>query len=154
MSWRSTRASGQPSRRVAVVDLGSNSWRIVIFSYGDGPWWKLTDELYETVRIGAGLASSGRLSDEAIARGLETLSVFGRFARASGIAANDIYVVATSAIRDATNGQDFLERAETESGLKIEILGAGQEAFYGYVAAVNTSTLTDGAVLDIGGGSL
>jgi exopolyphosphatase/guanosine-5'-triphosphate,3'-diphosphate pyrophosphatase len=154
VSWRSTRASGQPSRRVAVVDLGSNSWRIVIFSYGDGPWWKLTDELYETVRIGAGLASSGRLSDEAIARGLETLSVFGRFARASGIPPQDVYVVATSAIRDATNGQDFLERAETESGLKIEILDAGQEAFYGYVAAVNTSTLSDGAVLDIGGGSL
>ncbi len=154
MSWRSTRASGQATRRVAVVDLGSNSWRIVIFSYGDGPWWKLTDELYETVRIGQGLASSGRLSDEAIARGLETLSVFGRFARASGIAAEDVYVVATSAIRDATNGQDFLERAEAESGLKIEILDAGQEAFYGYVAAVNTSTLTDGAVLDIGGGSL
>jgi exopolyphosphatase/guanosine-5'-triphosphate,3'-diphosphate pyrophosphatase len=154
VSWRSTRASGQPSRRVAVADLGSNSWRLVIFSYGDGPWWKLTDELYETVRIGAGLASSGRLSEEAIARGLETLSVFGRFARASGIAAEDVYVVATSAIRDATNGQDFLERATTESGLKIEVLDAEQEAFYGYVAAVNTSTLTDGAVLDIGGGSL
>ncbi|MFZ0386704.1 MAG: Ppx/GppA phosphatase family protein [Solirubrobacteraceae bacterium] len=154
MSWRSTRASGQASRQVAVVDLGSNSWRLVIFSYGDGPWWKRTDELYETVRIGAGLASSGRLSDEAMARGLETLSVFGRFARANGIPAEDVYVVATSAIRDATNGQDFLERAEAESGLKIEILGAGQEAFYGYVAAVNTSTLTDGAVLDLGGGSL
>ena len=80
--------------------------------------------------------------------------MFGRFARASGIPADDVYVVATSAIRDATNGQDFLERAETESGLKIEILDAAQEAFYGYVAAVNTSTLTDGAVLDIGGGSL
>jgi exopolyphosphatase/guanosine-5'-triphosphate,3'-diphosphate pyrophosphatase len=154
VSWRTTRASGQPSRQVAVVDLGSNSWRLVIFSYGDGPWWKRTDELYETVRIGAGLASSGRLSDEAIARGLETLSVFGRFARANRIPAEDVYVVATSAIRDATNGQDFLERAEAESGLKIEILGAGQEAYYGYIAAVNTSTLTDGAVLDLGGGSL
>jgi exopolyphosphatase / guanosine-5'-triphosphate,3'-diphosphate pyrophosphatase len=154
VSWRSTRASGQASRQVAVADLGSNSWRLVIFSYGDGPWWKLTDELYETVRIGAGLASSGRLSDEAMARGLETLNVFGRFARANGIGSDDVHVVATSAIRDATNGLQFLERAESESGLKIEILGAEQEAFYGYVAAVNTSTLTDGAVLDIGGGSL
>jgi exopolyphosphatase / guanosine-5'-triphosphate,3'-diphosphate pyrophosphatase len=154
VSWRSTRASGQASRQVAVADLGSNSWRLVIFSYGDGPWWKRTDELYETVRIGAGLASSGRLSDEAMARGLETLSVFGRFARANRIPSEDVHVVATSAIRDAANGQDFLERAEAESGLKVEILGADQEAFYGYVAAVNTSTLTDGAVLDIGGGSL
>ena len=154
MGWRSTRASGQPSRQVAVVDLGSNSWRLVIFSYGDGPWWKRTDELYETVRIGAGLAASGRLSDEAIARGLETLSVFGRFARANGLRREDVHVVATSAIRDATNGAAFLERAQDVSELTIEILDADQEAYYGYVAAVNTSTLTDGAVLDIGGGSL
>jgi exopolyphosphatase / guanosine-5'-triphosphate,3'-diphosphate pyrophosphatase len=154
VSWRTTRASGQANRQVAVADLGSNSWRLVIFSYGDGPWWKRTDELYETVRIGAGLASSGRLSDEAMARGLETLSVFGRFARANGIPSDDVHVVATSAIRDATNGQDFLKRAEAESGLKVETLDAEQEAFYGYVAAINTSTLTDGAVLDLGGGSL
>ncbi len=154
MSWRSTRASGQASRRVAVADLGSNSWRIVIFSYGAGPWWKRTDELYETVRIGAGLAATGRLSDEAIDRGLETLGVFGRFARANGLSSEDVHVVATSAIRDASNGREFLERAQQESGLTIEILGATEEAFYGYVAAVNTSTLNDGAVLDIGGGSL
>ena len=154
MSWRSTRASGQPSRQVAVVDLGSNSWRLVIFSYGEGPWWKRTDELYETVRIGAGLAATGRLSDEAMARGLETLSVFGRFARANGLGRQDVHVVATSAIRDATNGEEFLKRAEAASELAIEILDADQEAYYGYIAAVNTSTLTDGAVLDIGGGSL
>jgi exopolyphosphatase / guanosine-5'-triphosphate,3'-diphosphate pyrophosphatase len=154
VSWRSTRASGQASRQVAVADLGSNSWRLVIFSYGEGPWWKRTDELYETVRIGAGLAATGRLSDDAIERGLETLGVFGRFARANGIGSDDVHVVATSAIRDATNGQDFLERAEAASGLTIEILDAEQEAYYGYVAAVNTTTLTDGAVLDIGGGSL
>jgi exopolyphosphatase / guanosine-5'-triphosphate,3'-diphosphate pyrophosphatase len=133
VSWRSTRASGQASRQVAVADLGSNSWRLVIFSYGDGPWWKRTDELYETVRIGAGLASSGRLSEEAMARGLETLTVFGRFARANGIPPEDVHVVATSAIRDATNGQDFLEQAEAASGLKVEILAAAQEAFYGSI---------------------
>ena len=74
MSWRSTRAAGQEghrNRQVAVVDLGSNSWRLVVFTYSTppAPWWKLTDELYETVRIGAGLAASGRLSYEAIGRG-------------------------------------------------------------------------------------
>ena len=62
MSWRSTRAAGQHRprpRQVAVVDLGSNSWRLVVFTYSIAgrSWWKLTDELYETVRIGAGLAA-------------------------------------------------------------------------------------------------
>jgi exopolyphosphatase/guanosine-5'-triphosphate,3'-diphosphate pyrophosphatase len=139
---------------VAIADLGSNSWRLVVFTYGDGPWWKRTDELYETVRIGAGLAASGELGEPAMTRGLETLTVFARFCRAARIAAEDIHVVATSAIRDAGNGAAFLERAERETGLSIEVLGAREEAYFGYVAAVNTTTLVDGAVLDLGGGSL
>jgi exopolyphosphatase / guanosine-5'-triphosphate,3'-diphosphate pyrophosphatase len=67
VSWRTTRAAGQsgePPRQVAVIDLGSNSWRLVVFTYdasGQARWWKRTDELYETVRIGAGLAATGRL---------------------------------------------------------------------------------------------
>ncbi len=157
MSWRTTRVSGQhaqANRQVAVVDLGSNSWRLVVFTYGPGPWWKLTDELYETVRIGAGLASTGRLSDEAMQRGSETLQVFARFCRANQIEPPDVHVVATSAIRDASNGQAFLDAAERETGLSIEVLDARAEAHFGYVAAVNTTTLDDGVVLDIGGGSM
>jgi exopolyphosphatase/guanosine-5'-triphosphate,3'-diphosphate pyrophosphatase len=157
VSWRSTRAAGQVvhrNRQVAVIDLGSNSWRVVVFTYEPGQWWKRTDELYETVRIGAGLAASGRLSDEAIDRGLETLVVFHRFCRANHVAPEDVHVVATSAIRDAANGQQFLDRAGRQTGLTIEILSARDEARFGYVAAVNTTTLTDGVVLDLGGGSL
>jgi exopolyphosphatase / guanosine-5'-triphosphate,3'-diphosphate pyrophosphatase len=159
VSWRSTRAAGREghtNRQVAVVDLGSNSWRLVVFTYSGppAPWWKLTDELYETVRIGAGLAASGRLSENAIARGLETLGVFARFCRANHLAPEDVHVVATSAIRDAANGEQFLADATRQTGLTIETLSAQDEARFGYVAAVNTTTLSDGVVLDIGGGSL
>jgi exopolyphosphatase / guanosine-5'-triphosphate,3'-diphosphate pyrophosphatase len=157
VSWRSTRASGhgEPgNRQVAVIDLGSNSWRVVVFTYEPGAWWKRTDELYETVRIGAGMESSGRLSEDAIERGLETLDVFERFCRAQGLAAEDVHVVATSAIRDAANQAEFLARAADSTGLGIEVLSERDEAFYGYVAAVNTSTLSDGVVLEIGGGSM
>src|SRR5205807_5578883 len=106
VSWRSIRAAGhteQPSRQVAVIDLGSNSWRLVVFTFVPGSWWKRTDELYETVRIGAGLGATGRLSEEAIARGLETLSVFERFCVPSGLPPADAQAVASSAICDATN---------------------------------------------------
>ena len=139
-----------------MVDLGSNSWRLVVFTYSEPPleWWKRTDELYETVRIGAGLAASGRLSHEAIGRGLETLGVFARFCRANHLAPADVHVVATSAIRDAANGEQFLADAGRATGLTIETLSAEAEARFGYIAAVNTSTLTDGVVLDIGGGSM
>jgi exopolyphosphatase/guanosine-5'-triphosphate,3'-diphosphate pyrophosphatase len=157
VSWRTTRATAQDeqgSRQVAVIDLGSNSWRLVVFSYGAGPWWKRTDELYETVRIGAGLARTGELSTLAMERGLETLAVFERFCRAGRIEPQDIHPVATSAIRDASNGPAFLVEAERVSGVTIEVLSAEDEAHFGYVAAVNTTTLENGAVLDLGGGSL
>jgi exopolyphosphatase / guanosine-5'-triphosphate,3'-diphosphate pyrophosphatase len=157
VSWRSTRAAGlggsQP-QQVAVIDLGSNSWRLVVFSYAPGGWWKLTDELYETVRIGEGLGASGKLSDDAMARGIETLAVFARFCRANGLAGEQVHAIATSAIRDATNRDEFIAQAEQETGLEIEVLSARDEAYYGYVAAINTSTLTDGAVVDLGGGSM
>jgi exopolyphosphatase/guanosine-5'-triphosphate,3'-diphosphate pyrophosphatase len=160
VSWRSTRASGHGGggiRQVAVIDLGSNSWRVVVFTYGAGgtaSWWKRTDELYETVRIGAGMESSARLSEDAIVRGLETLAVFARFCRANGLSNDDVHAVATSAIRDATNRDEFLARATEATGLAIEVLSERDEAYYGYIAAINTSTLTDGVVLEIGGGSM
>ena len=157
MSWRSTRAAGhtgEANRQVAVIDLGSNSWRLVVFTFSPGRWWKLTDELYETVRIGAGLGASGRLSEEAMARGLETLTVFERFCAANGLEPDDVQAVATSAIRDAANQDEFVARAHAATPLRIEVLSAEDEAWFGYVAAINTSTLSDGAVLELGGGSM
>jgi exopolyphosphatase/guanosine-5'-triphosphate,3'-diphosphate pyrophosphatase len=137
-----------------VIDLGSNSWRLVVFAFVRGEWWKRTDELYETVRIGAGMGATGRLSDEAIARGLETLAVFARFCASAGLGPDDVHAVATSAIRDAANGREFVAAARAATGVPIEIVSAEQEARLGYIAAVNTTTLVDGAVLEIGGGSM
>ncbi len=87
-------------------------------------------------------------------RGLETLAVFARFCHANDLAPGEIYPVATSAIRDAVNQAEFLHRARDKTGLVIEVLSAEDEARYGYVAAINTSTLVDGVVMDLGGGSM
>jgi exopolyphosphatase/guanosine-5'-triphosphate,3'-diphosphate pyrophosphatase len=139
---------------VAVIDLGSNSWRLVVYAFAPGLWWKQTDELYETVRIGAGLGATGRLGEPAMARGLQTLTVFEHFCRAAGIRPNRVHAVATSAIREAANGAEFLTRAQRATPFRIEVLSERDEAWLGYLAAVNTSTLTDGTVLELGGGSL
>src|SRR3954466_9094886 len=141
-------ASGD-EQRLAVVDLESNSFRLVVFAAADG-WWKRTDEIYEAVRIGAGLQESGALSEERIERALAVVEVFAHFCKATGIRARDVVALATSAIRDATNSDAFLERA----GLPVRVLSVDEEAYYGYLAAVNSTTLTEGAVLDLGGGSL
>jgi exopolyphosphatase/guanosine-5'-triphosphate,3'-diphosphate pyrophosphatase len=71
-----------------------------------------------------------------------------------GLAHDAVDTVATSAIRDAANQGEFIERAEAISGLEIRVLSWAEEARYAYVAAINSSTLRDGLVLDLGGGSL
>jgi exopolyphosphatase/guanosine-5'-triphosphate,3'-diphosphate pyrophosphatase len=143
----------QPHERLAVIDLGSNSFRLVVFMAHDG-WWKRTDEIYEPVRIGEGLAASGRLGEKPIERALATLDVFAHFCRASGLGADAVDAVATSAIRDAGNAEGFLAAARERTGLPIRVLSREQEARYGYIAAVNSTTLSDGYVLDLGGGSM
>ncbi|HEY7618209.1 MAG TPA: Ppx/GppA phosphatase family protein [Solirubrobacteraceae bacterium] len=137
----------------AVADLGSNSFRLVVFTAGDG-WWKRTDEIYEAVRIGEGLAATGELGEPGMARAQATMEVFAHFCAAGGMRVGDIDAVATSAIRDATNSPAFLERAQKASGLRVRVLSGEEEARYGFLAAVNSTTLSDGVMLDIGGGSM
>ena len=134
-------------RRIAIADLGSNTFRLVVFTTGEG-WWRRTDEIYEGVRIGEGLAATGELGAEPMRRGLAAVDVFAHFCRATGI--DEVQAVATSAIRDAANRDEFISR----SALPVRVLSAQEEAHFGYLAAVNSTTLSDGCVLDLGGGSL
>ena len=136
-------------RRSAVVDLGSNSFRLVVFTAGEG-WWKRTDEIHEAVRIGAGADKTGELGKEPMARALGMIELFSHFCDATGLETVD--VVATSAIRGAANRKAFLARARKH--LDVRVLSEEEEARYGYLAAVNSTALADGAVLDLGGGSL
>jgi exopolyphosphatase / guanosine-5'-triphosphate,3'-diphosphate pyrophosphatase len=138
----------------AVIDLGSNSFRLVVFTTGESGWWKRTDELSDIVRIGGDLTSEGCLSEGRMAHALETLRVFAAFCSTSGIGVDEVDAVATSAIRDAPNGAAFVQRAQAETGLAIRVLSGEQEALYSYVAAANSTALSDGIVLDLGGGSL
>jgi exopolyphosphatase/guanosine-5'-triphosphate,3'-diphosphate pyrophosphatase len=141
------------SHRLAVIDLGSNSFRLVVFTATRG-WWRRTDEIYEPVRIGEGMAASGRLGEEPIERAMATLDVFAHFCKAGGLGPDAVDAVATSAIRDAENAEAFLALARERTGLPIRVLSGEAEARYGYLAAINSTTLRDGCVLDLGGGSL
>jgi exopolyphosphatase / guanosine-5'-triphosphate,3'-diphosphate pyrophosphatase len=138
-------------RRLAVIDLGSNSFRLVVFSHTDD-WWKRTDEIYEPVRVGEHQETGGPLQPEPMERALETIELFAHFCRATGI--ERIRPLATSAIREASNRVAFLRAARKRSGLDVEVLSRAEEARYGYLAVVNSTTLTDGVALDLGGGSM
>ncbi|MDQ1446900.1 MAG: exopolyphosphatase / guanosine-5-triphosphate,3-diphosphate pyrophosphatase [Acidimicrobiaceae bacterium] len=138
----------------AVIDLGSNSFRLVVFTAVAEAWWRRTDEIYEPVRIGAGMGDGGPLKPRRMERALHTIEMFAHFLRASGLESQDVRAVATSAIREAANRDEFLERARAVAGFDVRVLSQEEEARYGYLAAINSTTLDHGAVLDLGGGSL
>lgn len=117
-----------------------------------GRWWKRTDEIHEAVRIGAGLETTGRLQPEPLERALETVELYAHFCRAMVI--DDVRPFATSAIREAANRDDFVRSARARAGLTVEVLPWEGEARLGHVAGVNSTTLENGVVLDLGGGSL
>jgi exopolyphosphatase / guanosine-5'-triphosphate,3'-diphosphate pyrophosphatase len=124
----------------------------VVFTWRPGAWWKRTDEIHEAVRVGAGLDAAGELQPEPMERALETLELYAHFCRATGV--QEVRPVATSAIREASNRGTFLQAARKRTGLEVRVLTREEEARYGYLAAVNSTTLADGVALDLGGGSL
>jgi exopolyphosphatase/guanosine-5'-triphosphate,3'-diphosphate pyrophosphatase len=139
--------------RVAVIDMGSNSWRLVVFGYEPGtPWWSLVDEIREAVRIAAGVDETGTLRPDRVERALHTAAVYAAFCRATGV--EMIEAVATSAIRDASNGDDLLDEIRRTTGLEPRVISGQEEARYGWLAIANSTTIEDGFGLDIGGGSI
>lgn len=138
--------------RVAVIDMGSNSFRLVVFEYEPGGWWTLVDEIREATRVSAGMGDDGVLKPEPMERALRTAAVFSSFLEASGVERVD--AVATSAIRDAGNRDDLLSSIHERTGLDVRVITGAQEAWYGYLAIANSTTLTDGFGIDVGGGSV
>ena len=145
---------------LAVVDLGSNSFRLVVFSHARaagrvGGWWKRTDEIYEAVRIGEGLDETGALGEDGMARASATIEVFAHFCHAAGLARRrgrrrrD----ERDPRRDATP-RTFLERAREASGLRDPRALARGGGALRLPRRGQLDDLRDGAVLDLGGGSL
>jgi exopolyphosphatase/guanosine-5'-triphosphate,3'-diphosphate pyrophosphatase len=139
--------------RRAVLDLGSNSFRLVVFE-STATWWRRSDEIREPVRLAAGVERDGSIGPKALARAEDVLDVFAGFLRATDIGPQDVVAIGTSAIREATNRDEIVRRARKRFGIDINVISREREAWYGYVAAVNSTTLVDGTVLDIGGGSM
>ena len=139
------------SLRAAIIDLGSNTTRLVIYEYEPGKWFNLTDEVREVVRLREGMGNTNVLRGVAIERSLNALRMFRALCDALGVA--DVAVVATSAVRDAENSASFLARAEADTGWQLRILSGEEEGYYGALGAINSTGLREGFVVDMGGGS-
>lgn len=136
--------------RFAIIDLGSNTARLIVMNAVPGYSYHLEDEVREVVRLRQGMTEEG-LSEEAMARAFSTLRLFKRFC--DGIGVDVILPTATSAVRDAANGPAFVEQVQAEIGLELQVLDGEREAYYGTLGVLNEVPMLQGVVLDIGGGS-
>ena len=136
--------------RVGVIDLGSNTARLVVLRSLPGFAYRLEDEIRVVVRLREGMTDSG-LSEAAVGRAFSTLRLYKRFCDTSDVGL--VLSTATSAVREAANGPAFVQRVSDEIGLELRVLDGEKEAEYGVMGALNEVPLSDGGVLDIGGGS-
>ena len=140
--------------RLAAIDVGSNSIRLLVAEYGQASGLTVIDEVKEQPRLAAGVAQTGRLDAAAVERAVAALK------RMEGVcerrSVSRISAVATAAVREATNGPDFVRRVKDEIGLDLRIIDAATEAALSYRSVAHHFPLEGGrtVVADIGGGSL
>jgi len=141
--------------RIGVVDIGTNSTRLLIADVDDGAIEEL-DRRSQVTRLGQGVDASGRLSEEATGRVFDTLAAYRDALDAADVPADARIAVLTSAVRDAANGADFTARVKRDYGLAARTLDGEQEArtsFRGATHGREPGDPTPLLVFDIGGGS-
>ncbi len=139
---------------VAVVDIGTNSTRLLLADVDDGRVGEVLERRTEITRLGAGVDADGRLNDEAMGRVYSVLDDYGKLIECHG--ADKAVAVLTSAVRDAANGQEFAGTVRERWGLEPHVLSGDEEARLTYLGATSErdpSDRTPTVVIDIGGGS-
>jgi len=138
-------------QRIGIIDLGSNTTRMVIYEYERDRYFRMEDEIREVVRLREGMGRTNVLRAAAIQRAINAMRMFKDLGDSLGV--DEITVVATSAVRDAVNRESFLARVKAETGWALRLLSGEEEGRYGALGAVNATCLRNGFVIDLGGGS-
>jgi exopolyphosphatase/guanosine-5'-triphosphate,3'-diphosphate pyrophosphatase len=135
----------------AIIDIGSNSIRLVVYQGRT----RVPETIFNEkvmAGLGRGLAANGKLAGGAMKVAVAGLRRFATLTRAMGIV--DVQTVATAAVREASNGQDFIDLVAAECGLSIKVIDGEAEARGAAMGLVSGIPLADGVVGDLGGGSL
>lgn len=139
--------------RIAAIDVGSNSVRLVVAEVLSSGGYRVLDEERENTRISAGMTKTGHLDPNAADK---TVSVLRNFLSiANGYGVGQIRAIGTSALRDAEDGREFCQRVRQELKLIIEVITAAEEARLAYLSVARAFDLSgrEVAIADIGGGS-
>ncbi len=141
-----------PNRRpIAVIDIGSNSIRLVIYEgVARSPTVLFNEKML--AGLGRGIVTTGELDPDGVTRAVDEFRRFRALSEQAGAAS--LQVLATAAAREATNGPDFIQRAERILGTKIRVLSGREEARYAALGVIAAFHDADGIMGDLGGGSL
>ncbi|GAE95324.1 exopolyphosphatase [Gracilibacillus boraciitolerans JCM 21714] len=135
----------------AIIDIGSNTMRLVIYLREKGGRLKEVENVKASARLRTFLDDENKLIQAGIDRLLTTLKSFQGVAETYLL--EEMVCVATATIRQAANQKDVVQQVKKETGMKIRTLSDQEEAYYGYLAVVNSTSISTGITVDIGGGS-
>ena len=137
--------------KIGIIDLGSNTARLLIVDmFADGHFM-VVDELKESVRLGQDMDRDGFLKPQRIAETVKTLKMFKKLCDASGV--ERIIAVGTAAVRRAKNQRSFLDEIQVSCNITIKVLSEEEEAVLVYRGVINSMDIPKGLILEIGGGS-
>jgi exopolyphosphatase / guanosine-5'-triphosphate,3'-diphosphate pyrophosphatase len=141
------------AHRLAAIDIGSNSVRLIVAEPLRGGTYRILDEERESTRLGRTLSSTGKLDPEAVELSLAALRRFKQIA--AGYQVAELRTIATCAVREALNGPEFCRRVKDEVGVEVEVISADQEAHLAFYSVQRAFDLNgkNVVVADIGGGS-
>jgi exopolyphosphatase/guanosine-5'-triphosphate,3'-diphosphate pyrophosphatase len=147
-----TPASGTGTSSLAVIDVGSNSGRMVVVEAGPGGHLEIRADARFPLRLVHQTASTGRLGPAAVSRVVDAFRAFLALARGTG--AEGVVAVATAAVRESADRDELVGRIRDATGVELEVLDGDAEARYAFLGAVHGLPVDSGLVADIGGGSI
>ncbi|MCG8538823.1 MAG: Ppx/GppA family phosphatase [Clostridia bacterium] len=138
-------------KKIGIIDIGSNSVRLVLVKLGSSGSFKIFSDVKESVRLGMGMDENLELTSDKIESAIKTLKMFKTMCDATYV--DEIIAVATAAVRKAKNRDYFISRVKKEINIDIRVLTGQEEAFFAYWGVINSIDIDKGLIMDIGGGS-
>ena len=138
--------------KLSIIDLGSNTTRMLIIEVTGNGAYHLVEEDKCVVRLSEGEGNGGDIKASGLRRAIDAMRLFKGICDYHGVTRN--IAVATAAVRVARNQESFLQKLKEETGISFRVLTTEEEPYYGYLGVINTTSLRSGLIMDLGGGSM
>ena len=136
-------------QRIAIIDIGSNSARLVISHIYKSGAYNMVYNQKEALRLSQKVDDTNMLTEEAFASTIDTMRSFAHMCKV--YQADKTIAVATAAIRNASNGAELVAKVAEETGIQLHIISGKTEAYISYLGVINTLDVKNGIIFDLGG---